>query len=436
MTQLIKVQENGITTVDPFNAITNENLADAFRALVPNGKNMDTAKLKAAALAMKATNRNLFAREGYVTELGWMESARARASDARELLASQGDCIEKWLYETDPKRFLDPDIIARDSIDLTKDIIIEVRPQIESLRKKWMADRAEMRASGEDVETINAVLGKQPYPYAYGIVRFAEQTDDAGKTNGKTAVQKWAEMDNKYSRTERAKKRGRDLVHAAMFHVSTDQRQAIAAQRAVGIMNALANGDHIHHDGHISPALKLSPTQRAAMRPSDDDSLIIESTATEAPPPRPQATSAPDEVVDITDEYSQPESDEPAQPEGEPIIEQQAAPKLPDSVAAIVNPIKEKAAFYESKGWALSDKQNNLFNIFFASKLVGKNEDNIKTLKLALFGCEHLADANPAMKKAVWTEFIKPEADPKTNYLVPCETAQRAACAIVKAMKP
>lgn len=429
MSQLIKVQENGITTVDPFNAITNENLADAFRALAPNGKNMDTAKLKAAALAMKATNRNLFAREGYVTELGWMESARARASDARELLASQGDCIEKWLYETDPKRFIDPDIITRDNIDLTKDIIIEVRPQIESLRRKWLAERTEMRNAGEDIETINAVLGKQPYPYAYGIIRFNEQKDDQKQT----AAQKWAEADSKYPRTERAKKRGRDLVHAAMFHVSTDQRQAIAAQRAVGIMNALANGDHIHHDGHISPALKLSPAQRAAFRPADDDSLIVESTA--------QSVSAhPEQVVDITDDYG-PQADQDSQgeqPDQQAEVSEppQAAPALPASVTAIVAPIKEKAAFYESKGWELSEKQIKMLNIFFASKLVGKNEDNIKLLKMALFGCEHLADANGALKKAVWTELIKPETDPKTGYLSPCEDAQRTACAIVKAMKP
>lgn len=126
------------------------------------------------------------------------------------------------------------------------------------------------------------------------------------------------------------------------------------------------------------------------------------------------------------------------QPEAPAQIEAPAAitpTQLPAPVATIIAPIQHKADFYREKGWALSDKQSNLLNIFFGSKLVGKNEGNIKTLKIALLGCEHLADVDPALKKALWTEFLKPEADPKTGYLVPCETAQRQSCEIVRLMQ-
>lgn len=395
-------------------------IEEAIRAALPNGQNLSSDQVKAAAIVARTSDLNPFTREFHITNTGVMTAAKVAQANMNEWLAMRNEPPPEWSYiyphamseqtlrgycaqfgldPTGNKAALYKQLMERLDASDTDDTVILVQMYLRSSHDRWLNTIKTLREMGVPPQEIIAAHGVHPKPdhEAWGIVRFKEQK--AG--NGKTAAQKWEEMDMKYSRLERAKKRGRTACINALMPVTNDQRRRM---KVGGLFNLAA-----------PPATSEPRVYPPDLAPSWD---IVDSNATEAP----QGMSVADHTADgDTDEtvIDVPVT-EPAQREEAPVKFQTTMPPptpLPERISIIFDKLSTKRQLYEEKGWLNTEKQDG-FTQSILKRMCGKDDGLYKTLLNILAAKEHWGDVTPGRRRAILKDWLKLDTEGK-----PCPEA-------------
>ncbi len=381
----------------PIQKVETDALRMAIMNALPGGTKMTTDQANGLAIASQIGDRNPFAREIYmIPGVGAMDASKSVLSDFNEWLESHNDKAE-WEYVDVPQS-------QREKMHLDeRDTIIEVRLHLKSLRDSWREKGEALRSWGVPWQEIVKELGtKPPFYTAYGICRFNEQKDDPktgpdAPKHPRTAEQKWADMDAKFSRIERTQKRGRIAIINKICPVTTEQRRRVKelsqakakvlspfsherAQRLLGRndMESLIDSDGVIHD-----------TEMQAHPPVDG---FIEG---DAYPAETQAKQQQDAY-----EHAQAE---PAESE----VEDDAPLKLSDELEAVKSNLDTLADNYAEQQRTVSEKQAK-FLFVLVNETCGKDEQKRKMFTLYLTGHDHFPDISHPYLLAIKDLIIKP----------------------------
>lgn len=396
-------------------------IEEAIRAALPNGQNLSSDQVKAAAIVARTSDLNPFTREFHITNTGVMTAAKVAQANMNEWLAMRNEPPPEWSYiyphamseqtlrgycaqfglDADGnKAVLYKQLMERLDVSITDDTIILVQMYLRSTHDRWLNTIKTLREMGVPSQEIIAAHGVCPKPdhEAWGIVRFKEQKTG----NGKTAAEKWQEMDLKYSRLERAKKRGRTACINALMPVTNDQRRRMKVGGLFNLAPApVPDGPRVYPpdlgpswsivDGNAAETPEgMSVADHAA--DGDTDEAIIDSPATEAPP---RAEDAPHKFQPITS----------------------FPPLIPEHISIIFDKLSAKRQLYEEKGWLNTEKQDG-FTQGVLKRMCGKDDGLCKTLLNILTAKEHWGDVSPGRRRAILKDWLKLDAEGK-----PCAEA-------------
>lgn len=419
-------------------AVSRKEMQSAIKSLLPNGENMSDTKAAALVTVAMTSGRDPFMREVHATDLGLIDAAKSRMADFNDWLDRRGDAIERWSEERiihggESNTARRKELGAEDP----RDVVMHVRLHLRSTRKAWQEQGAAMVAMGAPYTDIVAAIGREPAPAAeaYGIVHFAEQKD----TNKSTAAQKWAEMDSKYSRVERASKRARDLIINKYLPTTTEIRK----RSQLGWVERMASAmddptKQITSRGEVVPAGAPTTTaQRQQMlgRRQDDDSLLDDN----APARVADIIAANQTPAVIEGEATQLDMDgnvmhEPAPSQDWPVcavcheetashgdlcdnchaLDQRATGTagganevaLPPALLEMRLLIQDKAGFFSGKNWTPSAKQSG-FTASLLRSACRKDERLYRATLHVLAGQTHWGNVGPFEQYAILKAFLK-----------------------------
>lgn len=399
-----------IQTAPTLAAFDTKAIEDAFRAALPNGQRLSSDQIRAAAIASQTSDLNPIFGEMHVTNTGIMGAAKTGQAKANEFLQANGDFAE-WDYKNIGAMSADEirarlaefgrptegefgDITKRlyDALDYnpSNDHAIHTKIYLRKSIAEWRHNVQMALAVGATPEEMRREYGIRPRPdyAAWGIVRFKEQKTDP---RGKTAQEKWDEMNAKYSPVERAKKRGRTACINALLPVTIDQRRRLGFSRQ--------GGDVV-----------IAPIQNASSPDLGPKWDIVDH------PDAVQQTAA-----DIVDAHAM-EAAEPGDPpwDDDPVSLQmpiQAPPPLPDRISALFDRLSARRMLYEENGWLNTEKQDNLVQGIL-KRLCGKDDGLYRSLLNAIAAKEHWGDVSPGRRRAILKDWLKLDAEGK-----PCAEA-------------
>jgi len=401
-----------IQTAPSIAVFETKEIEDAIRAALPGGNNLSTDQVRAAAIAAKTSDLNPFMRELYVTNTGVMRAASVGVASANEWLARNGDQAE-WDYkalggmnEAELREqlvalghpFDTPDPLSAVcnalGVNISTDTVVLAKLFLRKSQEQWRKSVELAIFLGASKEEIRREYGIRPKPdyTAWGIVRFNEQKDDSPGRDGrkgKTAADKWAEMDAKFGRLERAKKRGRSACINGLLPVTTEQRRRMRFDRGADLVSPIDR--------------PMAPTEEP-FGPTWD---IVDGSAVETEPaaPEPVASAPPTDVIDAEPEDAPPSHDGPWQP---PESERPRDVHVPTRLANVAARISARALFYQERGWTNTEGQDKL-TIAVLSKLTNRDDALRGTVLVVLTGFEHWGDVPPAHRKALLKDWLKYE---------------------------
>lgn len=403
---VVPIGESAIQKFDP------NDLSRAFMAALPGGGKLSTDQAFGLAIAAQTGDRNPFSGEmQLIPGIGARDAAKSTLADFNEWIERRGDFAE-WKYNENVL----PEVRARYGLE-DRDLIVEVQLNLKSARDAWREKGEALRAWGVPWQDIVKELGMQPPSYTcYGIVRFNEQKDSKDGDK-KTAEQKWAEMDAKYARIERAKKRGRSAIIVSVCPVTTSQRRRAAKELRQAESDPTK---FVSMTGKIVDA--LTPDQAArgkdAVWPKgegylmDDDAPehaatdvidgVVAQTATAAP-------DIEDDIIEGDEAVSEPAPEKPIE--------------WPASIVAAKAALDAAAQRYSYNGRATSEKQDGLI-MMHLQILTNKDDDMRRVVTKALTGFEHFADLPGPFRLAILNDWLKLRPNPNGNgKTIPCVEA-------------
>lgn len=388
-----------IQTAPTLAAFETKAIEDAFRAALPNGQRLSSDQIRAAAIASQTSDLNPIFGEMHVTNTGIMGAAKTGQAKANEFLQANGDFAE-WDYQNIGAMNAD-EIRARladlgrptegnfneianrlfQSLDYTPstDHAIYTKIYLRKSCAEWRHNIQMALAMGATPEEIRREWGIRPRPdyAAWGIVRYKEQKTDP---KGKTAQEKWDEMNAKYSPIERAKKRGRTACINALLPVTIDQRRRLGFSRSAS-------------------ELVIAPIPNPPANPSPLWDIVDH-------PDTVQQTAA--DIVDapVVEAIKQ---DDPPWDEGEPVVPQtpvQPPAPLPERISVIFDRLSARRMLYEEKGWLNTEKQDG-FTQGILKRMCGKDDALYRTLLNLLSAKEHWGDVTPGRRRAILKDWLK-----------------------------
>ncbi len=387
----------------PIQRVDTDALRMAIISALPGGSKMTSDQANGLAIAAQVGDRNPFAREIYmIPGVGAMDASKSVLSDFNEWLESHNDKAE-WEYVDVPQS-------DRDKMRLDpRDTIVEVRLHLKSLRDSWHEKGEALRSWGVPWQEIVKELGaKPPWYTAYGICRFSEQKDDP-KTEKypRTAEQKWADMDAKYSRIERTQKRGRLAIINKICPVTTEQRRRVKeiarAQARALPPNGHEKNQRLLGRNDIESLLDVPASH------VDADGVIQEPEAQAHPliDDVIEADSRPAETRPDEDQSAAEETGQPDPADEEMATEEDAPLRLSDELEAIKSNLDTLADHYAEQQRTVSEKQAK-FLFMLVNETCGKDEQKRKMFTLYLAGHDHFPDISHPYLLAIKDSVIKP----------------------------
>jgi hypothetical protein len=387
-TSIEPVGNNGISQVDMSNAIINA---------LPGGKRLSTVQAAGLAVASMATGLSPFLGEIHMTPIGVMKAAVSDLARFNEWLEAHDDKAEFTYHEPTEEVYKTYAIGPRDTI-------IEVHLHLQSLFKAWRAQGDALKAWGATYKEIIAEIGSEaPFYTGYGIVRFDEQKDDPpSQRDGRTAVEKWAEMDIKYSRLDRARKRGRTALIRSVCPVTVEQYRRMHYQRE------LALEVQVVHTTHEARARLLGR--------SDDESLIdaqgaqrqqhapVEGDIERAP----DAPATTEPAVGATDDDDVIEGQAEAVPAQSAPVQAPQPQDTPEELLRLKARVDSAARRYAENNRQVSERLSKFLFVLLHKELCGGREEKRKTITEFLTGFAHFPDIPPCYLLALKDEFLKP----------------------------
>lgn len=421
--------------------MSQEQVERMLRASLPNGQNLSSEQIAAAALTARTTGLNPMLGEFHMTSLGPMRAAKQVAGWANEWMRATGEREPEFSYVT-PGQLKREEVIAQvrawsreiaDDADLATafkalceamnynpatDVAVLVRMYRFSTREQWAREVQAALLLGTK-EEVRAIYGLSPKPdhEAWGIVRYQEYTTK--KKDGKTiklphdeAVEAWRVAGEKFNHLERAKKRGRSACYVATVPVL-----------AQSIVSARDGSRTTHVVKHDAPA-QASPDMPIVRPTATDVDDAIEAEARDIS----DGLNIPDGYDLDDDEHF--DSGEDAQDESPA---QSLAFDLPEVLRESALQIEAAARQFAQGNRETNEKQDKLINVNL-SKLTGKDRDDLKhALLKALVGFEHFGDIPGPYRLALLNHWLK--LTPKAGgYPEPCDRAKSDVAALIKVM--
>jgi hypothetical protein len=401
-----------IQTSPTLAAFDTKSIEDTLRAALPNGQRLTSDQIRAAAIAAQTTDLNPIVGELHITNTGIMGAAKVAQAKANEFLQTNGDFAE-WSYQNigsmsaDEMRARLADLGRSTKGDFNEIVnelykALDYNPSADHavytklyLRKsnaEWRHNVEMALALGATPEEVRREYGIRPRPdyAAWGIVRFKEQKSDP---KGKSAQEKWDEMNMKYSPLERAKKRGRTACINALLPVTTDQRRRFGfTQKGEDIViSRLADQPQVKQNFKFD---------------------IVDH-------PEPAGPSAADIVDTTTSELDDEPPFDVDEPDTTPRnVPQSPVASIPPRIDQLFNRLSAKRAMYEEKGWLNSEKQDG-FLMGVLRRMCGKDDGLYKTMLKLLTAQEHWGDVPPGRRRAILKDWLKLDASGS-----PCAEAQ------------
>lgn len=438
-------------------------LERAIEATLPNGSNLSHAQLHGAALAMKTTNRNLFAKEGYMTDRGFMESASAELADFNDAMLRAGKGLPQWAS----RLIVDKEIRARLNCESERDVVVEVTLRFDGQGREWREafDRLKLFVDA-GLMTLADVLadigtGPKPYATAYGVVRYSEAKEKKNSAGVVIVTQEaaWREFCSKYSAEQRAEKRAKIAIARKIWRPTVEQRSRWQSEHEATVREA-SEDPAKYVTASESVVERQSPEQTARNRSAlrSDADLHSEEPFGMPPKAKPAAPSAAEIIIpanadsviegtsrDITDEGPELFADTDADSDGEaealateePTSTGSAAylEGMPADVVALYHAVTASAREHADKGSTYDEKKRKwIFTMLQMDLCKGANkresDERRRSVIHFLTGFERWPDIPDCMLYAIKEVFLKPTKGPGDQFPRPCAEAHRLAAII------
>ncbi len=422
-------------------AFATQDIEDALRSALPNGTTLSTAQIHGAAIAAKVGDRNPFTGEMHITNIGNMNAAAAELGDANEWLRQQGDkadweyfhlgsmghtdlteqCNAQGISDQGDDNTLRTRLCEKLNINLSVDEAVLVRLYRLSTQTQWRTDvqlALKLASTADEIAEVKRLYGFRSKwdTEAWGIVRFAEQKDTK---NGKTAREKWADMDAMMNRVRRAEKRGRSACVTDCIPVTTAMRR-----------NWRSQANPIQADGELAPATLATPQMRTPDRVDIVDGVVTQAaTQTE---PQPDDTDVADAEFLAATLAAQHETGDENNTNAN--LPTQTLPPFawPDDVLRERDLLLSKASNYRMNNRSFSDRQESMTLNVLARTLCKNSDAHRHAITEALCNQTHWGDVDLHTKLALLNDWLRVVKDEK-GYYQPSQSCCASANAIWKA---
>lgn len=434
-----------------------EDLVEAFKAALPNAGDLTTAQIAGAAVAAQSLDLNPINKEFYITTKGTMQASASIIGAVNEWLRESGEGDLEFTYVgigqlsvDEIRRQLSAFGVTPDSgatistlypqlcklldVDPAVDVVELVRAWKPKAQQRHIDQIKELRALGFTTDQIMQSFGSlksQPAHEAWGIVRRREAKDVKDKNGNvtKAAALAWAEMCEKYSPLERARKRGRTAcaraiapVTVAMQRRMRDGKRVVTEQRVVTTNTAPAEG------------LTIKPTDiidAQAQEHAPIDAEVVQ------PEPPVMADTDDDEDTEIIDADAGPlfaQEEETPEPPTAPARDIDAG--MPADAIALRRAVTAKAQAYAEAGRDADEKRRNWVRVMIYMDICkGKSKADTDTRAHRvieyLTGFERYADVPGAYVEALKDIWLQPAKKPGDTYPSPCDQARKMAEIII-----